>query len=120
MKILLVEDDEMSRDMLSRRLLRSGFSVVTAENGQLAVEEVRRDPPDLILMDLSLPVLDGWAATAQIRALEIKQMPIIALTANVMSGEKEKAFTAGCNGYETKPVAYERLLATINELIAKG
>src|SRR5205814_3716619 len=114
-KILLVEDNEMNRDMLSRRLERRGYTVVMAEDGAKGVALARSDSPDIILMDMSLPVLDGWEATRQIKAApETKGIPVIALTAHAMAGDEERAPTSSCNDYETKPVDLPKLLAKIN------
>lgn len=121
-KILLVEDNEMNRDMLSRRLERRGYQVVIAEDGATGVAKSRSETPDLILMDMSLPVIDGWEATRQIKAAdETKSIPVIALTAHAMAGDEEKALAAGCNDYETKPVDLPKLLAKIDALLqSKG
>ena len=117
-KILLVEDDEMSWDMLSRRLQRKGYEVVVAVDGEKAVEIARSESPEIILMDISLPVIDGWEATRRIRALpETRSIPIIALTAHAMSEDREKAMEAGCDDYDTKPVDFKRLLEKINALV---
>jgi CheY-like chemotaxis protein len=119
-KILLVEDDEMNRDMLSRRLERRGYKVVIALDGEQAVVMTRSEAPDLILMDMSLPVLDGWEATRQIRAAsETRAVPIIALTAHAMQGDREKAIEAGCDDYDTKPVEFQRLLEKIQAILGK-
>lgn len=116
--ILLVEDNEMNRDMLSRRLVRKGFRVITAINGQEGVELAERERPDLILMDMSLPVMDGWEATRVLKGSpELSGIPIIALTAHAMTGDDEKAFQAGCDEFDTKPVVLERLLAKIQLLL---
>jgi CheY-like chemotaxis protein len=121
-KILLVEDNEMNRDMLSRRLERRGYQVIIAEDGAAGVAVAKTENPDLILMDMSLPVMDGWEATRQIKAAaETKVIPVIALTAHAMAGDEEKALAAGCNDYETKPVDLPRLLAKIEVLLqSKG
>jgi len=121
-KILLVEDNEMNRDMLSRRLERRGYLVVIAEDGATGVTKAKSETPDLILMDMSLPVMDGWEATRQIKAVpETQHIPIIALTAHAMAGDEEKALAAGCNDYETKPVDLPKLLAKIDALLqSKG
>ncbi len=117
-KILLVEDNEMNRDMLSRRLIRRGFEVEMAVDGGEGVEKAQSGKPDLILMDMSLPVLDGWEATRRIKANEAtKGIPIIALTAHAMSGDREKAIEAGCNDYDTKPIELTRLLEKIGALL---
>jgi CheY-like chemotaxis protein len=113
-KILLVEDNEMNRDMLSRRLERKGFAVVIAVDGQQGVDMALADPPALILMDMSLPVLDGWEATRRIKAAEAtRRIPIIALTAHAMQGDEQKAREAGCDDFDTKPVELPRLLEKI-------
>ncbi len=120
-KILLVEDNEMNRDMLSRRLIRNGFEVIMAVDGEQGVVMARSERPDLILMDMSLPVLDGWEATRRVRASEVTgAIPIIALTAHAMSGDREKAIEAGCNDYDTKPIEMPRLLGKINALLARS
>ena len=117
-KILLVEDNEMNRDMLSRRLERRGYTVVMAEDGAKGVALARSDSPDIILMDMSLPVVDGWEATRQIKAApETKGIPVIALTAHAMAGDEERALASGCNDYETKPVDLPKLLAKIDALL---
>jgi CheY-like chemotaxis protein len=117
-KILLVEDNEMNRDMLSRRLLRRGFEVVTAVDGREGVTVALSELPDLILMDMNMPVLDGWEATREIKAApQTAIIPIIALTAHAMSGDREKGMAAGCDDYETKPVEFDRLLGKINALL---
>ncbi len=110
-KILLVEDNEMNRDMLSRRLIRKGFEVVMAFDGEQAVEMAVSQNPDLILMDMSLPGLDGWEATRQIKAAAAtRTIPVIALTAHAMSDDRERALDAGCDDYDTKPIDFPRLL----------
>jgi two-component system, cell cycle response regulator DivK len=110
-KILLVEDNEMNRDMLSRRLIRNGYQVVMALDGHQAVDMAASEKPDLILMDMSLPGLDGWEATRQIKAAAAtRAIPVIALTAHAMSGDREKALEAGCDDYDTKPIDLPRLL----------
>ena len=115
-KILLVEDNEMNRDMLSRRLQRRGYDVVMAEDGQQGIDMARSETPDLILMDMSLPIVDGWDATRQIKADDsTKAIPVIALTAHAMTGDRDKALDAGCDDYDTKPVELKRLLAKIEE-----
>jgi two-component system cell cycle response regulator DivK len=119
-KILLVEDNEMNRDMLSRRLIRKGYEVVMAFDGQQAVEAAGAQKPDLILMDMSLPVIDGWEATRRIKATpETHAIPVIALTAHAMSDDREKALQAGCDDYDTKPVDLPRLLDKITGLLAR-
>lgn len=110
--VLLVEDNEMNRDMLSRRLRRKGYRVLVAEDGESGVAMVRSELPDLVLMDMSLPVLDGWSAARALKADEAtRAVPIIALTAHAMRGDREKALEAGCDEYDTKPVELPRLLA---------
>ena len=117
-KILLVEDNEMNRDMLSRRLSRKGFEIDIAVDGRQGVEMGSKGGYDLILMDMSLPEIDGWEATRQLRALpEGASVPIIALTAHAMAGDREKTLEAGCDEYETKPVEFANLLAKINTLL---
>jgi two-component system cell cycle response regulator DivK len=117
-KILLVEDNEMNRDMLSRRLQRKGFSVVMAEDGRSGVAMAASEAPDLILLDMSLPLVDGWEAARQIKAgVKTKGIPIIALTAHAMAGDREKALEAGCDEYDTKPVEFPRLLAKIEAIL---
>lgn len=119
-KILLVEDNETNRDMLSRRLIRKGYEVVMAEDGQRAVEMAAAENPDIILMDMSLPVIDGWEATRQVKAGEAtRAIPIIALTAHAMAGDREKALDAGCDDYDTKPIEFQRLLDKITALLAR-
>ncbi len=118
MKILLVEDNEMNRDMLSRRLERKGYQVVIAIDGAAGVAMAQTEQPQLILMDMSLPVLDGWEATRAIKAApETAHIPIIALTAHAMSGDREQAIAAGCDDYDTKPVELPRLLEKMAQLI---
>ncbi len=117
-KILLVEDNEMNRDMLSRRLTRKGYQVVTAEDGEEGVSMASSESPDLILMDMSLPVLDGWEATRRLKAEEsTSALPVIALTAHAMDGDEQKARAAGCDDYDTKPVDLPRLLGKIEALL---
>jgi CheY-like chemotaxis protein len=119
-KILLVEDSEMSRDMLARRLARRGYEVVIAVDGAQGVTSAQTEAPDLILMDMNLPVLDGSEATRQLRAAPAtRSIPIIALTAHAMSGDREKALEAGCDDYDTKPIELERLLGKIEVLLKK-
>ena len=119
MKILLVEDNEMNRDMLSRRLERKGFEVTMAKDGGEGVELAKSSNPDIILMDMSLPVLDGWEATRKIKADDqTANIPVIALTAHAMSGDREKAIEAGCDEYDTKPIDLNRLLEKIAALTA--
>lgn len=120
-KILLVEDNEMNRDMLSRRLLRKGYQVVLAVDGQNGVEMAKQEAPDLILMDMSLPALDGWEAARRLKAdADTQRIPVIALTAHAMSGDREKALEAGCDDYDTKPVELVRLLGKIEALLIGG
>ena len=117
-KILIVEDNEMNRDMLSRRLERRGFAIVMAMDGQQGVEMTRSERPDLILMDMSLPVMDVWAATQAIKAdPELSKIPVIALTAHAMAGDREKAMAAGCDDYDTKPIELPRLLEKIGKFL---
>lgn len=121
MKILLVEDNEMNRDMLSRRLKRKGFEVLIAVDGAEGVKMSTSESPDIILMDMSLPVLDGWQATQQIKAnSQTKDIPVIAMTAHAMAGDREKCLDAGCDDYDTKPVEFPRLLDKIKNLIGKN
>ena len=120
-KILLVEDNEMNWDMLSRRLQRRGFDVVVATDGQKAIELASSEAPDLILMDMGLPVMDGWEATRQIKQMEQSQsIPIIALTSHAMQGDREKAISAGCDDYDVKPIDFPRLLGKIENLLRPG
>ena len=122
-KVLLVEDNEMNRDMLSRRLIRRGFQVVFAMDGKQGIELARRERPDIILMDMSLPVIDGWEATRRVKADDVtRSVPVIGLTAHAMAGDREKAIEAGCDDYDTKPVELDRLIGKIERLIgaAKG
>ena len=117
-KILIVEDNEMNRDMLSRRLIRKGFDVIMAEDGQKGVDMSKSDNPDLILMDLSLPIMDGWQATSTIKAdPETSSIPIIVLTAHAMAGDREKALDAGADEYDTKPIEFKRLLGKIKDFL---
>src|SRR5580704_14473834 len=119
-KILLVEDNEMNRDMLSRRLVRNGFEVVIAVDGQQGVNMALSERPALILMDMSLPVIDGWEATRRIKANDATRgIPVIALTAHAMAGDREKAMEVGCEDYDTKPVEISRLLGKITALLLK-
>jgi CheY-like chemotaxis protein len=117
-KVLLVEDNEMNRDMLSRRLMRRGFEVIFAVDGEQGVDAARREKPDIILMDLSLPVMDGWEATRRVKSDEATRgVPVIALTARAMVGDREKAIEAGCDDYDTKPVEFDRLIGKIERLL---
>jgi CheY-like chemotaxis protein len=119
-KILLVEDNEMNRDMLKRRLFRKGYEVFIAVDGAEGVALARSTMPDLILMDMSLPVMDGWEATRQIKAdPKTKAIPVIALTAHAMAGDREKCLAAGCNDYDTKPVEFPRLLEKIESCLTQ-
>jgi CheY-like chemotaxis protein len=113
-KVLLVEDNEMNRDMLSRRLLRKGYEVAIAVDGQQGVDMAASESPDVILMDMSLPIIDGWEATRQIKANPaVAEIPVIALTAHAMAGDREQALGAGCDDYDTKPIELPRLLEKI-------
>ncbi|HKQ05093.1 MAG TPA: response regulator [Blastocatellia bacterium] len=117
-KILLVEDNEMNRDMLSRRLERRGFQVAIAQTGEEGIAMAQSERPDLILMDMSLPVIDGWEATRRLKAAsETAGIPIIALTAHAMSGDREQAIAAGCDDYDTKPIEFPRLLSKVEALL---
>ena len=117
-RILLVEDQEMNRDMLSRRLKKRGYDVSIAVDGAEGVDKARSESPDLILMDMSLPVMDGWEATRTLKADEAtRSIPVVALTAHAMSTDREKALAAGCDAYETKPVELPRLLETMEKLL---
>ena len=117
-KVLLVEDNEMNRDMLSRRLIRRGFQVVIAVDGQEGVDLARSERPDIILMDMSLPAIDGWEATRRVKADNAtRSVPVIGLTAHAMAGDREKAIEAGCDDYETKPVELDRLISKIERLL---
>jgi len=121
MKILLVEDNEMNRDMLTRRLQRRGYNVVIAVDGKQGLAMAQSEAPALILMDISLPLLDGWEATRQLKmAPETKAIPIIALTAHAMSGDREKCMEAGCDDFDTKPVEITRLVGKIETLLQKS
>jgi CheY-like chemotaxis protein len=119
-KILLVEDNELNRDMLSRRLRRRGYEVIVAGDGREGIAMARVEPVDLILMDMSLPVLDGWQATRELKADPCTQtIPVIALTAHAMPGDREKALQAGCDDYDTKPVEFARLVDKIEAQLAR-
>ena len=119
-RILLVEDNEMNRDMLSRRLQRRGYEVIIALDGQQGVAMAQSESPDLILMDMSLPLIDGWEATRALKsAAETKQIPVIALTAHAMSTDRDKALEAGCDDYDTKPIEFSRLLGKMEALIGE-
>lgn len=120
-KILLVEDNEMNRDMLSRRLVRRGYEVIIAVDGQQGVDLAGTVAPNVILMDMSLPVIDGWEATRRIKANDAtKQIPVIALTAHAMAGDREQALAAGCDDYDTKPIDLARLLPKIEKYAGPG
>lgn len=119
-KILLVEDNEMNRDMLSRRLTRKGYEIVVAIDGESALEKVSAEMPDLILMDKSLPVIDGWEVTQRLKqSNKTESIPIIGLTAHAMQGDREKALDAGCDDYDTKPIDLPRLLGKIQALLGQ-
>jgi CheY-like chemotaxis protein len=120
-RILLVEDNEMNRDMLSRRLQRRGFEVMIAVDGQSGIEMAQAESPDLILMDMSLPVIDGWEATRALKTMEAtRHIPVIALTAHAMSTDRDKALESGCDDYDTKPIEFSRLLGKMETLIGRG
>jgi len=119
-RILLVEDNEMNRDMLSRRLQRKGYEVLIAVDGEAGVRMAASERPDLVLMDMSLPVLDGWEATRRLKsAPETTAIPVIALTAHVMAGDRDKALAAGCDDFDSKPIEFERLLGKMQALLKK-
>ncbi|KQO12448.1 response regulator [Paenibacillus sp. Leaf72] len=118
--VLLIEDNEMNRDMLSRRLERKGYRIITAEDGRQGVDLAEEVLPDLILMDLSLPVLDGWEATRMLKSSALtKHIPVIALTAHAMTNDEDKAYQAGCDDFDTKPVVLERLLEKMKAALEK-
>jgi CheY-like chemotaxis protein len=120
-KLLLVEDNELNRDMLSRRLQRKGYEMVIATDGQQGVQVAQEQHPDLILMDMSLPVIDGWEATRLLKAdASTQSIPVVALTAHAMAGDREKAMEAGCDDYDTKPIELPRLLEKIEALLNKS
>lgn len=120
-KVLLIEDNEMNRDMLLRRLVRKGYNVLTAMDGAEGVSMTISETPDIVLMDMSLPVVDGWEATRQLKAnSQTQKIPVIALTAHAMSGDREKALTAGCDEYDTKPIELPRLIGKIEALLGKA
>jgi two-component system cell cycle response regulator DivK len=120
-RILLVEDNELNRDMLSRRLMRKGYEVLIGVDGAEGVAMARSEAPDLILMDMRLPKLDGWEATRQIKAApETQSIPVIALTAHAMAGDREQALAAGCDDYDSKPVEFKRLVGKIQALLDDG
>src|SRR5262245_53976148 len=117
-RLLLIEDNEEGRDGLSRRLRREGFEVLVAADGRQGLEAARAEAPDLVLMDMSLPVLDGWEATRQLKAdPQTRHIPVIALTAHAMAGDREKALAAGCDEYDTKPVEFARLVGKVQTLL---
>ena len=117
MKILLIEDNELNLDMLTRRLERKGFTVIPAVDGLSGIEKANQEKPELIIMDLSLPILDGWDAAKKLKADHAtKSIPIIALTAHAMKGDRQKALNAGCDEYDTKPVDFDRLLSKIGKV----
>jgi two-component system cell cycle response regulator DivK len=117
-KVLLIEDNEMNRDMLSRRLQRRGFEVIFAVDGKQGIDLAATEKPDIILMDMSLPVIDGWEATRRVKANDATRgVPVIGLTAHAMSGDRERAIAAGCDDYDTKPVEIERLIGKIEQLL---
>lgn len=119
-KILIVEDNILNREMLSRRLERKGFEILIAVDGQEGIDKASSESPDLILMDMSLPVLDGWEATRQLKADDrLKSIPIIGLSAHAMEGDKKKAIEAGCDDYETKPVEFTRLISKLQILLGE-
>ena len=119
-KILIVEDNEMNRDMLSRRLIRRGYQIAMAIDGAQGIAAATTESPDLILMDMSLPIVDGWEATRRLKAAPLTQaIPIIGLTAHAMAGDREKVIEAGCDDYDTKPVELPRLLQKIEALLAR-
>ena len=120
-KILLVEDNELNRDMLMRRLVRRGFEVTAAVDGGEGVERARSAAPDLVLLDMSLPVIDGWEVARQLKASpDTRSIPIIGLTAHAMAGDRQRAIEAGCDDYDTKPIELDRLLAKIAALLGPG
>ncbi len=119
-KVLVVEDNEMNRDMLKRRLNRRGYEIVVAEHGKEAITIATKELPDIILMDMRMPIMDGWTATQKIKEnKDISHIPIIGLSANAMEGDREKALEAGCNDYSTKPVNFEHLINTITRYCGK-
>lgn len=119
-KILLVEDNDMNRDMLSRRLIKRGYEVRVALDGQEGVDQTRQTKPDLVLMDMSLPVKDGWVATAELKADPVtRPIPVIGLSAHAMAGDRDRAMDSGCDDYDTKPIELDRLLGKIEALLGK-
>lgn len=120
-RILIVDENELNRDMLARRLTRRGYEVSFALDGAAAIESVQRDPPTLVLMDLSMPVMDGWEATRRLKAdPRTRAIPVIALTAHAMQSDRERALAAGCDEFDTKPVRIERLVAKMEALLGNG
>ena len=120
-RVLIVEDDEMNRDMLSRRLVRRGYDVIMAVDGEEGVRKAKKDRPDVILMDMSLPQIDGWEATRRIKSSpDTRSIPVIALTAHAMAEDEKKAMAAGCDDFDTKPVELSRLLGKIELLLSKA
>jgi two-component system, cell cycle response regulator DivK len=118
-KILVVEDNEINRDMMVRRLQRRGYTIVTAVDGQQGIDMTQSETPDIVLMDMSLPIVDGWEATRQIKSNpSVRHIPVVGLTAHAMVGDRDKAINAGCDDYATKPVEFEKLVELINRLIA--
>jgi len=119
-KILLVEDNDMNRDMLSRRLVKRGYEVAVALDGQEGLDQARQTKPDLVLMDMSLPVKDGWVATAELKADPVtRPIPVIGLSAHAMAGDRDRAMESGCDDYDTKPIELDRLLGKIEALLGK-
>lgn len=119
-KILLVEDNDMNRDMLSRRLVKRGYEVAVALDGQEGLDQVRQTKPDLVLMDMSLPVKDGWVVTAELKADPVtRPIPVIGLSAHAMAGDRDRAMESGCDDYDTKPIELDRLLGKIEALLGK-
>jgi len=120
LRILLVEDNDMNRDMLSRRLIRRGYEVAVALDGQEGLDQARQTKPDLVLMDMSLPVKDGWVATAELKADPVtRPIPVIGLSAHAMAGDRDRAMESGCDDYDTKPIELDRLLGKIEALLGK-
>ena len=119
-RILLVEDNDMNRDMLSRRLVRRGYEVAVALDGQEGLDQARQTKPDLVLMDMSLPVKDGWVATAELKVDPVtRPIPVIGLSAHAMAGDRDRAMESGCDDYDTKPIELDRLLGKIEALLGK-
>ncbi len=119
-RVLIVEDNEMNRDMLSRRLMKKGYEVLLAVDGKAGVEMATAEQPDIILLDMSLPVMDGWEAARQLKGADVtKKIPVIALTAHAMAGDKQKALEAGCDDYDTKPVELKRLLGKMKTILGE-